>query len=77
MSNCQLDHPKEDVIKKLLSQESFLPSSLFKTIESFLDKDLTQSTLNELFHLLKKYDLVSAEEQDERNGKMVELVGRA
>ncbi|MFC0271473.1 hypothetical protein ACFFIX_08400 [Metabacillus herbersteinensis] len=76
MSNCQLDHPKEDVMKKLLGQEPFLPSSLFKKMESFLAKDLPQSKLNELFHLLKKYDLVSAEEQNVRNGKIDELVGR-
>ncbi len=73
MSTCNIDHSKEDVIKKLQSQESFLPKELYKKAVQFLELERTQLTLNELFHLLKKYDLAPEEEQQKRNLAMEEL----
>ncbi|WP_077617621.1 group-specific protein [Bacillus sinesaloumensis] len=67
MSACTIDHSKEDVIKKLESQKSYLPEELYNTATHFLKEDRSQQALNELFHLLKKYDLVTQEEQHERN----------
>jgi hypothetical protein len=74
MSNCKLDHSKEDVLAKLESQEAFLPKNTFKNTYSFLLKETSQAQLNELFHLLKKYDLASAEEQEDRNSQIVKLI---
>ncbi|MCA1029535.1 group-specific protein [Bacillus timonensis] len=74
MSTCNIDHSKQDVENKLESQKSFLPSDLYVRTEAFLQTELTQETLNELFHLLKKYDLITNEEQQERNQKMIDLM---
>lgn len=73
MSTCNLDHSKEDVIKKLQSQVSFLPNELYNKASQFLEVKQTQLTLNELFHLLKKYDLATEEEQQKRNQAMEKL----
>ncbi|WP_246939446.1 group-specific protein [Bacillus pinisoli] len=67
MSNCKLDHSLEDVKSKLYSQKEFLPEELFYKTENFLEKSPNQTELNEIFHLLKKYDLVSDSEKSERN----------
>lgn len=74
MSSCKLDHPLEDVRKKLEDQRAFLPAELYEATEQFLNEPLTQTQLNELFHLLKKYDLASKEEQQNRNGKLKQLM---
>ncbi|WP_449539813.1 hypothetical protein [Ferdinandcohnia sp. Marseille-Q9671] len=73
MSTCNLDHSKEDVFKKLKSQDSFLPKEIFEAAGEFLTGDRTQSELNELFHLLKKYDLATEEEQLKREQGMEKL----
>ncbi|MFX3622677.1 MAG: hypothetical protein ACE3JP_01205 [Ectobacillus sp.] len=75
MGKCNIDHSHEDVVKKLESQQSFLPEALAKQLYQFLESELPQQTLNELFHLLKKYDLSSVEERKERNRKMALLIG--
>lgn len=64
---CEINHTKEDVLNKLVSQKEFLPTELYPKIESFIQTDLSQETLNEVFHLLKKYDLAAEAEQQERN----------
>ncbi|MFK2825732.1 hypothetical protein QYG89_08560 [Bacillus sp. B190/17] len=74
MGQCNIDHSREEVIQKLESQQSFLPESLYGDIHLFLKSRHSQQTLNELFHLLKKYDLSSKEEQEERNEKLQKLV---
>jgi len=74
MSNCSINHSKEDVMLKLKNQKPYLFDELFIKVESFLLSETTQSQLNELFHLLKKYDLASKEEQIERNNKLLELI---
>jgi hypothetical protein len=37
----------------------------------FFQKEHTQDLLNEVFHLLKKYDLVSDEEKEGRNNRLL------
>lgn len=64
---CEINHTKEDVCKKLESQRGFLPTELYPKIESYIQTNLSQETLNEIFHLLKKYDLAGVAEQQERN----------
>lgn len=71
MGECKLDHTLEDVKAKLEQQAPHLPEShamkLAKQIES---GTWSQAQLNEVFHLLKKYDLSSKEEQEERIQKI-------
>ncbi|WP_078555597.1 group-specific protein [Bacillus alkalicellulosilyticus] len=73
MGECKLDHSLEDVKKKLEQQQSFLPVSLVQKCEAFLEQEPTQLQLNELFHLLKKYDLATKVEQQERNKAIEQL----
>ncbi|SES32711.1 group-specific protein [Salipaludibacillus aurantiacus] len=73
MGECNMDHSKEDVLKKFESQREDLPENLSSQWVSFLENDLTQSDLNTAFHLLKKYDLASEDERREREKKMKEL----
>lgn len=61
-------------MEKLKSQKAFLPASIFESLTQYLISERAQHTLNELFHLLKKYDLLSTSEQEERNEKLVALV---
>lgn len=70
MGECKIDHSQEDVMKKLESQQDYLPELLSKDLTLFLMSEPSQETLNELFHLLKKYDLASNEEQEQRNQKL-------
>ncbi|MBM6618036.1 group-specific protein [Bacillus suaedaesalsae] len=72
--SCKLDHSLEDVTKKLEEQKTFLPVGLYTKCMNFLSQSPSQLQLNELFHLLKKYDLASDDEKLVRNGKLTELV---
>ncbi|WP_153731527.1 group-specific protein [Sporosarcina obsidiansis] len=74
MSRCTIDHTLEDVRKKLEEQQSFLPQELFGKCQRFLDDSLDQTTLNDIFHLLKKYDLASEEVREERNASLRQIV---
>ena len=74
MSNCQLDHNREDVMKKFDSQKEFLPEEMVPLFELFFSKEHTQKILNEMFHLLKKYDLSSVEEQERREKQILLLL---
>lgn len=74
MGHCNIDHSQEDVSQKLGSQKEFLPLSLYEELYKFLKDQHAQHTLNELFHLLKKYDLASLEEQETRNEKLRQLL---
>lgn len=67
MSNCPIDHTLEDVQKKLAEQQPFLPKELHKQCQQFLEEAHNQETLNEVFHLLKKYDLASDEVKEGRH----------
>jgi hypothetical protein len=75
MGECKLDHNLEDVRKKLAEQSPFLPTSIAQQLEAYLKPDVGQATLNEIFHLLKKYDLASREERADRERKLHELLG--
>ncbi|QOT00097.1 group-specific protein [Brevibacterium sp. JNUCC-42] len=76
MGECKLDHSQADVLQKWTDQQVYLPQPLADQIQSFLQKELSQSTLNELFHALKKYDLAGASERAVRNQKLQELISR-
>jgi hypothetical protein len=75
MGECKLDHSVADVEKKLEEQAPFLPADLTEKLRALLQTDLSQAQCNELFHLLKKYDLASAEERQQREEKMAALLG--
>ena len=74
MGKCSIDHSYGDVLNKLESQGDYLPDSLEQDLYKFLQRNLSQETLNELFHLLKKYDLASSEEKIERNEGLQHLM---
>lgn len=74
MGTCSIDHSQQEVVNKLDSQLLFLPSNLYERAQQFLSTHVKQEELNELFHLLKKYDLVSTEEQQIRNNQMEKLI---
>jgi hypothetical protein len=76
MSACKLDHSLEDVKTKLADQRPFLLPTLSEKCSQFLTTNVSQSELNELFHLLKKYDLASEEEKDIRNQKLDDLLAK-
>ncbi len=70
MSECKLDHSFEDVKQKFEQQKEFLPADIIQMFDAFFQKEHTQQILNEIFHLLKKYDLASDEEKLERTNKL-------
>ena len=70
MSECKLNHSQEDVKSKYESQASFLPEEMKPLFNQFFEKEHTQDLLNEVFHLLKKYDLATKEEQENRNNRL-------
>lgn len=75
MGECRLDHSVEDVQKKLGEQTPFLPQERVEQLQALLETTLSQEKLNELFHLLKKYDLAPPEERARREEKMALLLG--
>ncbi|PGB61862.1 group-specific protein [Bacillus toyonensis] len=68
---CNIDHSIEDVMNKLESQKSFLSEMIFEELKGFLQGNHSQEILNDVFHLLKKYDLVSEEERETRNAQLL------
>jgi hypothetical protein len=70
MGECKLNHSQEDVKSKYESQAEFLPEDMKPLFNQFFAGEHTQELLNEVFHLLKKYDLASAEEQSARNERL-------
>ncbi|AJG91510.1 group-specific protein [Bacillus anthracis] len=71
---CNIDHSIEDVMNKLESQKSFLSEDIFKGLKNFLQGNHSQKMLNDVFHLLKKYDLVSEEERETRNTQLLLII---
>ncbi len=67
MGKCNIDHSKEDVVQKYQSQEEYLPEDMKPLFQSYFEKEHSQESLNEVFHLLKKYDLADEDEKSERN----------
>lgn len=76
MSNCKIDHSHDDVLVKLKSQSDFLPSDIYSKLNVFLANEQSQETLNVIFHLLKKYDLATGNEQEDRNQKLNEILSK-
>ncbi|MBY0095581.1 group-specific protein [Mesobacillus maritimus] len=70
MGECKIDHSPEDVRKKYEEQSPYLPEEAKSLFERFFSEEHTQDILNEVFHLLKKYDLASLEEREERNRRI-------
>jgi hypothetical protein len=70
VGKCNIDHSPEDVKKKYESQLEFLPQDMAPLFDKFFQEEHTQDILNEVFHMLKKYDLVTKEEQFERNNQL-------
>ncbi|MFD5260618.1 hypothetical protein ACFWJC_07350 [Bacillus wiedmannii] len=71
---CNIDHSMEDVMNKLESQKSFLPKEIFTGLKGFLRRNHSQEILNDVFHLLKKYDLISEEEREMRNTQLLLII---
>ncbi|HFK1766766.1 group-specific protein [Bacillus wiedmannii] len=71
---CNIDHSMEDVMNKLESQKNFLPEVILKEVKGFLQGNHSQEILNDVFHLLKKYDLVSEEEREMRNTQLLLII---
>ncbi|MCM3585995.1 group-specific protein [Mesobacillus maritimus] len=71
MGECKIDHSYEDVRKKYEEQAPFLKEKVKPLFDSFFKEEHTQDILNEVFHLLKKYDLASDEEQEERDRRLL------
>lgn len=69
-NTCKLNHSLEDVRQKFESQKEYLPPDMNSSFESFFNHEHTQDLLNDVFHLLKKYDLASEEEKDHRNKRL-------
>jgi len=76
MAECKLDHSQGDVQKKLAEQSSYLPTALAVGLKEIVNKPLTQAELNELFHLLKKYDLATQEERVQRDEQLRRFLGK-
>lgn len=74
MSQCQIDHSVEDVRKKVEAQMEFLPEEVNELFTRFFTNSHSQGKLNEVFHLLKKYDLSSEEEKESRNEKLLQVL---
>jgi hypothetical protein len=71
MGSCNIDHSVGDVQKKYETQKDFLPVELQELFQPFFTKSHSQETLNEVFHLLKKYDLSNEAEKLSRNEKLL------
>ncbi|HDR7759438.1 hypothetical protein [Bacillus cereus] len=71
---CNIDHSIEDVMNKLESQKNFLSEEIFKGLKNFLLGNHSQEILNDVFHLLKKYDLASEEERETRNNQLLLII---
>ncbi|MEC2057503.1 group-specific protein [Peribacillus psychrosaccharolyticus] len=74
MSECKLNHSKSDVQNKYDQQEEYLPEDIRNLFQVFFKKEHSQSTINTVFHLLKKYDLAESSEQKRRNEQLKEIV---
>ncbi|PLR78534.1 group-specific protein [Bacillus sp. V3-13] len=75
MGGCNVDHSHDDVKNKFKSQSEYLPTEIRELFSKFLAEEHTQDILNDVFHLLKKYDLADEQEKQERNRRL-ELILR-
>lgn len=73
--SCKLDHSREDVIQKLGDHKHHLPEEVAAALEQFLNnQEHPQELLNEVFHLLKKIDLIAEDEREARIQTLQRLV---
>ncbi|OIK13598.1 group-specific protein [Bacillus sp. MUM 13] len=73
MSECKLNHSEADIKLKIEQQRKFLPEDVLNGLKQFTAMESRQEQLNEVFHLLKKYDLSSKEEQEKRNQLFLQI----
>lgn len=74
MSECNLDHTLNDVQKKYQFQKERLPDESISYLESFFKTEPSQAKLNTVFHLLKKYDLITEDERLRRNEQLLQVL---
>ncbi|CEG27321.1 hypothetical protein [Bacillus sp. B-jedd] len=74
MGKCNIDHSLEDVFKKYETQKDFLPSNIREGFMARLGSSRDQETLNQVFHLLKKYDLATEEERAARDCELESIL---
>lgn len=74
MGKCNIDHTLEDVLKKYETQKDFLPSNIREGFMARLGSSRDQETLNQVFHLLKKYDLATEEERTVRDRELESIL---
>nr|WP_251136008.1 hypothetical protein [Exiguobacterium sp. s138] len=68
------DHSIEDVSRRLERQSQWMPAQLYYQFEELLSLHVDQSILNELYIALKKYDVLTDIERDERNESIQLLI---
>ncbi len=76
VGKCTIDHSYGDVLAKLEDQSDFMPDALVQRTYKFLQQTISQEALNELFHLLKKYDLATDSEREKRNQEIENMTDR-
>ncbi|PGS48468.1 group-specific protein [Bacillus sp. AFS041924] len=74
MGKCNLNHSKKDVQDKLDFQRNYLPDRITDDLDLLLRTECSQEILNEIFHLIKKYDLSTNAEQELRNKRLSDLL---
>ncbi|RNB84440.1 group-specific protein [Brevibacillus fluminis] len=74
MGECRLNHSLQDVSSKLEEQKAYLPSDIVLQLQACLQQPLEQEILNQLFHLLKKYDLAEDAVRLERDAQFKTLL---
>lgn len=67
MDPSTVDHSIEDVSRRLERQSQCMPAHLYFQLEELLNWSLEQEVVNQLYALLKKYDVLTDIEREERN----------
>ncbi|WP_235193424.1 hypothetical protein [Exiguobacterium sp. AB2] len=62
-----VDHSLKDVSRRLERQSQYMPAHLYFQLEELLNWSLDQEVVNQLYALLKKYDVLTDIEREERN----------
>ncbi|WP_114571997.1 hypothetical protein [Exiguobacterium flavidum] len=74
MDPSTIDRSIEDVWRRLERQSQCMPAQLYYQFEELLSLPLEQSIINELYIALKKYDILTDIERDERNESIQMLI---
>ena len=67
MDPSTVDHSLKDVSRSLERQSQYMPAHLYFQLEELLNWSLDQEVVNQLYALLKKYDVLTDIEREERN----------